>query len=266
MPKRNLFAVLRRSSRVWAVAAVHGEAGRLHDLHRALWPRFAVGDRLVYLGNLIGHGVAVHETIDHLLEFRRHLIARPGLFAADLAYLRGSQEEMWDKLLQLQFAPNPREVLEWMLAQGVGATLAAYGIAPADALSQARGGPLALARWTGALRRAVQAAPGHAALMSALRRAAYTDDGALLFVHAGIDPGRPLSAQDDALWWGEPGGFPPERPFEGFVQVVRGFDRGHGGVQAFAHGTSLDAGCGFGGPLAAACFGPDGTILDLIET
>jgi serine/threonine protein phosphatase 1 len=37
--------------------------------------------------------------------------------------------------------------------------------------------------------------------VSALRRAAYTDDGALLFVHAGVDPDRPLSAQSDSLWW-----------------------------------------------------------------
>jgi serine/threonine protein phosphatase 1 len=208
----------------------------------------------------------VRETIDHLLEFRRHLIARPGLFASDIAYLRGSQEEMWDKLQQLQFAPNPREVLEWMLAQGIGGTLAAYSITPADALGQARGGPMALARWTSGLRRTIQAEAGHAALASALRRAAYTDDGKLLFVHAGVDPERPLTAQDDALWWGQPGSFPPPAPFEGFVQVVRGFDRAHGGVQPAPFGTSIDAGCGFGGRLVAACFGLDGAIADLIET
>jgi serine/threonine protein phosphatase 1 len=266
MSKPNLFAVLRRSARVWAVAAVHGEAPRLHALHRALWPRVQAGDRLVYLGNLMGRGAAVRETIDLLLEFRRHLIARPGFFAADVAYLRGSQEEMWDKLLQLQFAPNPREVLDWMLAQGLGATLEAYGTAPAEAARQARGGAVGLARWTGGLRRAVQAAPGHGAFMSALRRAAYTDDGRLLFVHAGVDPERPLTAQNDALWWGHPGGYPPAAPFDGFAQVVRGFDRAHGGVQLFACATSIDAGCGFGGPLVAACFGMDGRIADLIET
>ena len=34
-----------------------------------------------------------------------------GTFLGDIVFLRGSQEEMWQKLLELQFAPNPREVL-----------------------------------------------------------------------------------------------------------------------------------------------------------
>ncbi|MBX6322919.1 MAG: hypothetical protein IRY94_13910 [Rhodospirillaceae bacterium] len=266
MADQQLFAVLRRARRVWAVASVHGEAGRLHALHLVLKDRFAPGDRLVYLGNILGRGPAVRETVDLVLAFRRHLLARRGMFAYDIAYLRGSQEEMWDKLLQLQFAPNPREVLEWMLAHGVGATLAAYGADPAQALGHARGGPMALARWTGALRRAMQAAPGHVALMSALRRAAYSDDGGLLFVSAGLDPQRPLRNQDDALWWGRPRTFPLGRAYEGFAQVVRGYDPAHRGLDAGPFSTSLDAGCGRGGPLLAACFAPDGAILDLIET
>jgi serine/threonine protein phosphatase 1 len=265
MARPQIFAILRRARRVWAVASIHGEADRLDAVHHALWQRFAPGDRLVYLGNIIGRGPAVRDTVDLLLEFRRHLLARPGMFAYDIAYLRGGQEEMWDKLLQLQFAPNPREVMEWMLAQGVGATLAAYGATPAQALGHARSGPMALARWTGALRREIQAAAGHVALMSALRRAAYSDDGRLLFVSAGVDPERPLSAQTDALWWGQPGAFPLRRAFEGFAQVVRGHEPAHGGLQVAPFSTSLDGGCGFGGPLLGACFGPDGRILDLLE-
>ena len=126
MSDRDKFAVLR-VPRVWAVAAIHGEAEQLAAAARALEPRIVAGDRLVYLGNYLGRGPDVRGTVDELLAFRRELIARPGMFAADVAYLRGSQEEMWQKLLQLQFAPNPREVLAWMLEQGVGATLAAYG-------------------------------------------------------------------------------------------------------------------------------------------
>src|SRR5262249_9603135 len=79
--------------------------------------------------------------------FRRWLLARPRTFAYDIAYLRGGQEEMWQKLLQIQFAPNPREVLGWMLTQGVGATLAAYGGDVRLAGGAARAGPMALTRW-----------------------------------------------------------------------------------------------------------------------
>jgi serine/threonine protein phosphatase 1 len=265
MAGQQVFAILRRARRIWAVASIHGEANRLDALHHVLWERFAPGDRLVYLGNIVGRGPTVRDTLDLLIEFRRHLLARPGMFAYDIAYLRGSQEEMWDKLLQLQFAPNPREVMEWMLAQGIASTLAAYGASPAQALGHARSGPMALARWTSALRREIQAAPGHVALMSALRRAAYSDDQRLLFVNAGIDPERPLSAQNDALWWGQPGAFPLRRTFERFVQVIRGYDRAHGGLRQGPFSTSLDAGCGHGGPLLAACFAPDGRLLDTIE-
>lgn len=259
------FALLRRCRRVWAVAAVHGEAERLAALQELLAERFLPGDRLVYLGNLLGRGARVRETVDLALAFRRRLLARPGMFAKDIAFLRGSQEEMWQKLLQLQFAPNPREVYGWMLEQGVGATIRAYGGDVEAGFAMLRDGALTVTRWTGALRAAMQAEPGHYALLSALRHAAYTDDGRLLFVHAGLDPERPLSAQGDSLWWGGAGFARLEAPYGGFVRVVRGYDRAHAGVVLGDHMASLDAGCGFGGPLVAGCFDPEGSLVDLIE-
>ena len=108
MSDDQIFATLRRARRVWAVASIHGEAARLSSLHGQIERRFEPGDRLVYLGNMLGRGAEVHATVDELLEFRRRLLSRPSMFACDIAYLRGSQEEMWQKLMQLQFAPNPR--------------------------------------------------------------------------------------------------------------------------------------------------------------
>lgn len=265
MSDRDKFAVLRKCQRVWAVAAIHGELARLQTLHRELQGRFGRGDRLVYLGNYLGHGADVHGTLNELLGFRRELIARPGMFAADVAYLRGSQEEMWQKLLQLQFAPNPREVFAWMIEHGAGATLTAYGGDIQQGFVASRDGPLAITRWTSKLRSAMQSAPGHYALMSALRRAAYTDDGALLFVHAGLDADRPLSAQSDSLWWGTGSFAKLDRSYGGFIRVVRGFDRGHGGVQTGQFTASIDAGCGFGGPLVAACFDKRGEVIEVVE-
>jgi hypothetical protein len=121
------FTDLGRPRRVWAVAAVHGEAGRLAALHGAIRDAIRPGDRVVYLGNMIGRGAHVRATLDEMLAFRRDVIARPGMLAEDVVYLRGMQEEMWQKLLQLQFAPNPAEVLQWMLGQGLEPTLRAYG-------------------------------------------------------------------------------------------------------------------------------------------
>ena len=260
-----IFARLVRPQRLWAVAAVHGEAERLGLLHQRLAPRLAKGDRLVYLGDYLGHGPAIAATLDELVAFRRLFLARRLAFLGDIVFLRGSQEEMWQKLLQLQFAPNPREVLQWMLDHGVGATLAAYGGDPRQGLAAARDGALALTRWTSSLRAAMDAHPGHRQLLTAVKRYALTDDGALLFVHAGLDPGKPLDLQRDALWWGGVNILELEAPYGGFRRVIRGYDRRHGGLLESRYAVSLDAGSGFGGPLLAACFAPDGTLLDRIE-
>ena len=47
--------------RVWAVSAVHGEARRLSRVHDLIGERFSQGDRLVYLGNYLGHGEDIAE-------------------------------------------------------------------------------------------------------------------------------------------------------------------------------------------------------------
>ncbi|MFQ6016844.1 MAG: hypothetical protein ACE5KF_01495 [Kiloniellaceae bacterium] len=265
MIDRQKFAVLRAARRVWAVASIHAEVERLDRLHAKLEPRLEPCDRLVYLGNMIGRGAAAGETIDSLLRFRVEVLARPHSDPADVVYLRGSQEEMWQKLLQLQFATDPRRVLEWMLDQGVGATLQAYGVRVEDALRVAAAGAVALTRWTGKLRQAIQARPGHYQLLGALRRAAYTDDEALLFVNTGLDPSRPLEAQSDSFWWSSGAFHRIAEPYGAFRRILRGFDPSHAGFAVTDYTATLDGGCGFGGPLIAACVNPDGEIIEKLE-
>ena len=265
MADQQKFARLRAYRRVWAVAAVHGEAERLGQLHAALWRRLEPGDRVVYLGNMIGRGAAVAETVDTLLEFRAESLSRPRAFACDIAYLRGSQEEMWQKLLQLQFATDPRGALAWMIEQGVGATLEAYGGTIEEAKRAAGGGVIALTRWAGGIRQAMQTRPGHYQWLSALRRAAFTEDGSLLFVNAGLDPSRPLEAQTDSFWWGGTAFSRITAPYGSFRRVVRGFDSSHPGIELGDYTATLDAGCGFDGPLLAGCFLPNGELEDQIS-
>ena len=260
-----VYGLLRRCRRVWAVAAVHGETQRLAALHRALAPRLAEGDRLVYLGNLLGRGGEIVEAVDEALRFRAFFLGRPLAFVGDVAFLRGAQEEMWQKLLELQFAPNPREVLAFMLDQGVGATIEAYDGNPRQGEAACREGALAITRWTSSLRQRLSRIPGHSLFMANLRRAAYTDDGALLFVHAGLDATKPIDLQGDAFWWGGGPFLELAQPYASYRRVVRGFDRRHPGLAESPHAVSLDGGCGFGGALLAVCFGSDGTILDGLE-
>lgn len=259
------FAVLRSPGRVWAVAAIHGEADRLRRLHAELDRRIGADDRLVYLGNVVGRGAMVRETVDAVLLFRRNFMARPGNDAPDVAFLRGAQEEMWAKLFELQFAVDPTTVLQWMLDQGAAATIEAYGASAADGLVAARQGTVALGRWTGALRDAVRRAPGHRDYLSALRQAAYTADGTLVFVSAGLEPDRPLDAQGDTLWWGGAGFGRIQAPYFGCRLVVRGLDATHAGTGIGAHAASIDAGCGFGGPLVAACVTAEDGVVEMIE-
>ena len=265
MPHDDKFAVLRAARRVWAVGSIHSETERLEGLHAALWPRLAEGDRIVYLGNMIGRRPGLVATVDCLLTFRRAFLARPRSFAADIVYLRGAQEEMWHKLLQLQFATAPLDVLGWMVDQGVGPTLEAYGGTVAEACHEANVGTMALTKWTARMREAMQRRRGHTQFFSALRRAAFTDDGALLLVSTGIDPSRPLEAQSDSFWWSSAGFQRLAEPYAGFRRVIRGFAPRHPGIELGDYGATLDAGCGLGGPLVAGCFDPAGELVDSLS-
>jgi hypothetical protein len=260
------FGHLVRARRVWAVACIHGEAQRLGALHERLAERFAPGDRLVYLGDVLGYGPDSADAVDGVLEFRRAVLAERLMFLGDVVLLRGSQEEMLQKLLELQFAPDPRGVLGWMLEHGVAQTLESYGIAARSGEAASREGVMALTRWTGTVRAALEARPGHRQFLAALRRAAFSEPGGMLFVNAGVDPRKPLELQRDVFWWGRGGDLLElDAPFAGFGRVVCGYHRSRAGLVARHYAVSLDAGCGFGGKLLAACFAPDGQILDRIE-
>ncbi len=262
----SVFAVLPSGRNTWAIASIYGEVEHLIAVHDQLASRITIHDNLVYLGNFLGRGPAVAATLQELLIFRRALMARQlADDAGAIVYLRGSQEEMWHKLLQVQFAPNPREVLDWMLARGVGATVVAYGGTVTAGQTAARRGAVAMSRWTNDLRAAMQSCDGHQQLFSALKRAAYTEDGSLLFVSAGIDPSRPLEAQGDCFWWGSRTFETADHPYGGFKRIVRGAGPGRFGVAIGASKVSIDGGCGAGGPLVAACFNAGGDLVETIE-
>ena len=234
-------------------------------MHRKLSKRIMPGDKLVYTGNVLGRGPSVLKALDDLLLFRRNFLAIRGHDVCDIALLRGAQEEMWHRLFELQFSMNPVEVLEWTLDQGAAATIEAYGASPQDGVHAARQGPMALTRWTSQLRNAVRDTPGHREYMSDLRHAAYTTDGTLLFVSAGIDPSRPLDAQEDALWWGTRGFNDMAEPYYDCRLVVRGYDPAHSGYIVGEYTASLDGDGGSGGVLYAACVTPDEGVTEVLE-
>jgi len=209
---------LRQARRIWAVPAIHGEAGRLAALLQLLAPRIEQDDRVVFSAT-IRYGRAIRATLDELLTFRRWLMAQPGMFAYDLASCAAAQEEMWQKLLQLQFAVNRAKVLAWMLDHGVGATVESYGGDLRQGEAAAREGPRAIARWTSASHPDGPACrpPGAAQQPAPCR---LTDDMAVLFVHAGIDPAR-RSRPERRVMVGLSRLRPVEPPFHDFRLLVR---------------------------------------------
>ena len=258
------FASLRRGARTWAVGAVHGAAAHLAALHAAIRPKLEPDDRLVYLGNLMGYGPGIAGAIDEALRFRREFLARPHAFPHDIMFLRGSQEEMWQKLFELQFSINPAEILQWMNGHGVAATIEAYGGRPQAGFAAARQGPVALSRWTQELRSAQRRHAGHQDYLSALRRCVRTHDGATLFVSAGVDPGLPLDKQDDALWWNTQGFDRMAAPLAGFRRIVRGLDPARRGIVERDFAISVDAGVEPGRGVAAVCLAEHGAVVDRI--
>ena len=270
MTTTDTIARLRSGGRIWAIASVHGVAARLGALATRIVPRLQPNDSLVFLGNLVGGPPGgepsdVATTLDIALKLRRIVLARPGARACDVVFLRGAQEEMWSKLDQLHFAVNPRDVLRWMLHHGVGATIEAYGgpDSIAEGLRAVGAGPMMTARWTTTLRQAVRARAGHEPLYTAVKRAALSEDGRVLFVNHGVDPTKPLERQGDSFWWGAAQPFEHiAAPFAGVERAVRGFDRAHPGIVSGAVGVTVDGGCGFGGSLLALLVDHDGRELD----
>src|SRR3546814_1060292 len=65
----------------------------------------------------------------------------------------------------------------------------------------------------------------------------------------------------DSFGWGGGGFAAVDRPYGGYRRVVRGFCPQHPGLELGDFTATLDAGCGFGGPLLAACFALDGSLV-----
>ena len=64
-----------------------------------------------------------------------------------IVFLRGAQEEMFSKLLQLQLAPNPSEIIELMFYHGVNKTVNSYGFSEDEVKNIASSGTINISKW-----------------------------------------------------------------------------------------------------------------------
>ena len=204
-------------SLTYAIGDIHGCLDKLRGLLlRCEMHAEGRPSAFVFVGDYIDRGPQSSAVIDCLIDLKAE-------HGENVVTLMGNHEAM-----ALAAFDGSGSVRLW-LAQGGLATLESYGIAEAREL------PSAHVDWLRAL---------------PLRY----DDGRRLFVHAGVNPGMPLEAQDDfdLLWIREP--FLSHRGDYGRM-IVHGHTPLADGVPDL-HGNrlNLDTGAVFGGPLTAAVF------------
>jgi serine/threonine protein phosphatase 1 len=201
----------------YAIGDIHGSLDKL----RALFARceaHAAGRpmKLVFLGDYIDRGTQSFGVIDFLLTLRK-------LRGDGVVTLMGNHEDMALAVIDGDVAAPM-----W-LSQGGAETLESYEVVkPGDI-------PHTHVDWMRALRLSY-------------------DDGRRFFVHAGVNPGVPLDAQnaDDLLWIREP--FLSDRRDYGRL-IVHGHTPLETGLPELrGNRLNLDTAAVFGGPLTAAVF------------
>jgi len=259
------FIEIKNCNRIWAIGSIHGNLAGVKKIHEHILKQFNREDKLIYLGNVIGVGENSSKTISEIINFRLKLMATFKLDSNDIIFLRGAQEEMWSKLLELQISPNPREILLWMFEHGVDKTLISYNIDEKEILEISELGTILVSKYTTKIKNLIDSFKGHNEYYSNLFHAAFPETKKILFVNRGVDISRPLSAQNDCFWWGYHGISTIKNPYYTFKRIVRGYDPKKLGPKYDSIVCSLYKGSGFGDLVIAGLFEKSGEILDLFE-
>ena len=128
MENKSNFVELKNINRIWAIGSIHSNLSAFNSIKKFILENFNQDDVLIFLGNIIGLGQYSKETLSSVLNLRFKLMSKHTLKPDKIVFLRGAQEEMFLKLLQLQTAPNSKEILLWMYEHGVNQTIDSYGL------------------------------------------------------------------------------------------------------------------------------------------
>ena len=269
MDKESNFIELNNASRVWAVGSIHSNLDALNSIKKYILNNFEEKDKLVILGNVIGLGSQSKETLSSIIDLRNKLMSKFMIKPNSIVFLRGAQEEMFNKLLQLQIAPNPIEIIKWMFEHGVDETLKSYGFGKDEIFSTASSGTVTISKWTSKLNKIILDNPGHKEYFLNLKHAAYSSSKKILFVNRGVDISRPLSAQNDCFWWGYQNFSKINKPYNSFIRIVRGYQSMH--LNELEQSKNRVVCTLFKQPLTnntiyAGIFSENGEILELFES
>ncbi len=269
MDSKSNFVEFNNASRIWAIGSIHSNLNALNSIKEFVLNNFIKGDKLVFLGNIIGLAPHSKETLSSIIDFRFNLMSKFQLKPHEIVFLRGAQEEMFNKLLQLQMAPNPIEIINWLFEHGVDKTLHSYGFNKEELFNIASSGTLTITKWTSKMNDILISNPGHKEYFLNLKHAAFSSSKKILFVNRGVDITRPLSAQNDCFWWGYQNFSKINKPYNSFVRIVRGYQSMHKNELELSKNKVI---CTlFKQPLSnqkifAGIFGENGEILELFES
>ncbi len=269
MNKESNFIELKNVKRIWAIGSIHSNYESLQSIKNHILNNFNAGDKLIILGNVIGLGEKARETISSILDLRLRLMAKFFLDSNEIVFLRGSQEEMFLKLMQLQIAPNPLDIISWMFDHGVHKTIKSYGFSKEEIEDVASQGTISISKWTAKLNKELSKNLGHKDFFTNLKHAAFSNSRKILFVNRGVDVSRPLSAQNDCFWWGYQNFSKINQPYNTFIRIVRGYQSG---PKNDLSNLQQKVVCTLFKPpientkILAGIFNENGEILDLFES
>jgi serine/threonine protein phosphatase 1 len=201
----------------YAIGDIHGSLDKLKSLIAACRQDAAGREMiLVFIGDYIDRGPESAGVVRFVLSLQQEMRER-------IITLKGNHEAWALAILDGEMPLGP-----WLL-NGGAATLESYGVGDVEDLPRA-----------------------HLDWMRSLQLT--YDDGRRFFVHAGVDPQRPLGAQEESvlLWIREPF-LDDERDYGRLV--VHGHTPLPAGKPDLRHNRlNLDTAAVFGGPLTAAVF------------
>ncbi|PPR47983.1 MAG: hypothetical protein CFH19_00072 [Alphaproteobacteria bacterium MarineAlpha5_Bin9] len=268
MSNNSKFVEFKSCNHIWAVGSIHSNFKSFESVKKYILENFSTNDKIIFLGNVIGVGESTKETLSSVIDLRFQLMAKFSLLPEDVVFLRGAQEEMFLKLLQLHTAPNPIEILRWMYDHGVDKTIDSYGFDSKELISVSSQGTISINKWISNLKNIVDKNVGHREYFSNLSHAAFPKSKLILFVNRGVDITRPLSAQSDCFWWGYYNFSKLDRPYRTFKKIIRGYESSLLKDNNLENKTVFSL---YKGPLdrkkiIAASFSESGKLIDIIES
>lgn len=269
MNKEKQFVEISNTNKIWAIGSIHSRLDSFNSIKKYLLKNFQKDDYLVFLGNIIGLEKESKQTLSSVIDLRNKLLAKYLLNPEKIIFLRGAQEEMFLKILQLQTAPNPKDIVEWMFGHGVDSTIESYGFKKEEVSNVATQGTLAISKFTKNLNQILSSEPGHREYFNHLKHAAYSKSKQILLVNRGVDISRPLSAQNDCFWWGYQNFSNLDKNYGTFTRIIRGYKSSQN--NNFKDSKNSIVCSLFKQPLnsqkiIAGLFNDSGDIIDLFES